>query len=511
MNFLKRALSSITRRKSKTVLLFLIVFILGNIIAGAVSIKEASKSVEKDIKMRLGAVATIVRDHDTLLKEHENMEYDDQGNPIGELPRPGELTPEILRTIGSSKYVKEYDFSLSAHLMSRDVKPWIPKGIEEKSIKSFDDHYGFSLSGVENTKFFPVIQGSMKLIDGRVFSQNDVDSKSYVVLITKELAEANNYKVGDSVILKQLLIGRDDDLKRETNSEYKPKIVYEEDIAFNIIGIIEDAEKKLKIESKARPGSGKQNDPYLEMYKKNRLYSLNNIIIDINRNLIKKMVEYEIIDKDDASNVRSNYQPIYIIKDPTDVDRFVNETNPILPKYNIVDSASNEYKKIAGPIEKSTKMANYVLVVSVVSAILIISLVIMLFLRDRKHEFGIYLSLGEKRSKVIRQILIEVLLIAFVAIVISIFTGNIIASSLQNKVVVSSNEKHQSYNTGYDSIYSDMRSENLSEEDVLDSYKIKLSIGYIATFMIISLVTVIFATALPMMYIVRLNPKKIMM
>ena len=42
MNYLKRIFVSIERRKGKSLLLFLIVFLLGNVIAGAVAIQQST-------------------------------------------------------------------------------------------------------------------------------------------------------------------------------------------------------------------------------------------------------------------------------------------------------------------------------------------------------------------------------------------------------------------------------------------------------------------------------------
>lgn len=50
MNFLKRALLSIQRRKGKSIILFLVIFILGNLMAGAIAIQQATRGVETNIK-----------------------------------------------------------------------------------------------------------------------------------------------------------------------------------------------------------------------------------------------------------------------------------------------------------------------------------------------------------------------------------------------------------------------------------------------------------------------------
>ena len=79
MNYLKRAWLSVTRRKGKSLLLFIIIFILGNVIAGAVSIQQATLNVERTIKSQMGAAVTLRPDYD-------NMKESDWEN-VGQIGR----------------------------------------------------------------------------------------------------------------------------------------------------------------------------------------------------------------------------------------------------------------------------------------------------------------------------------------------------------------------------------------------------------------------------------------
>ena len=52
MNFWQRALKSVTRRKGKSFILFLVIFILGNVIAGAVAVQQSTMNVERETKRK---------------------------------------------------------------------------------------------------------------------------------------------------------------------------------------------------------------------------------------------------------------------------------------------------------------------------------------------------------------------------------------------------------------------------------------------------------------------------
>lgn len=47
MNYWKRAKSSIFRSKGKSLILFAVIFVLGNVIAGAIAIQQSTANVEK--------------------------------------------------------------------------------------------------------------------------------------------------------------------------------------------------------------------------------------------------------------------------------------------------------------------------------------------------------------------------------------------------------------------------------------------------------------------------------
>ena len=144
---------------------------------------------------------------------------------------------------------------------------------------------------------------------------------------------------------------------------------------------------------------------------------------------------------------------------------------------------------------------------------------VLLFLRDRKHELGIYLSFGEKRGRVIAQIMVEVLVIAVVSMTVSVFTGNALAQGVSGALIQNQIAQDAQDNTepghitqptpsigGFDNL-----GPNLDTSDVLEAYQVQLTPEYLMIFYIVGLGVVALSAVVPMVYIVRLNPKKIMM
>ena len=201
------------------------------------------------------------------------------------------------------------------------------------------------------------------------------------------------------------------------------------------------------------------------------------------------------------------YEPIFVLNSHEDIEAFEQEVNPLLPRLYKVVSTGDHYDNIAGPVESMSSLSRYVLIAAIFATVLITGLVVLLFLRDRKHELGIYLSLGEQRGKVIGQILIEVLVVAFIGITLSLFTGNMLADQVSDTLIQAdepSGFNDMMYPGG--GIYSD-----LTTEDVIDSYEVTLDSNYILIFYGVSMLTILISTLIPLVYIVRLNPKKILM
>ena len=198
------------------------------------------------------------------------------------------------------------------------------------------------------------------------------------------------------------------------------------------------------------------------------------------------------------------------MKNPEDLEKFKQEAQALLPKHYIAYASSDNYDNIAGPVKSMSKIAGYVLIAAVSASVMVITLVVLLFLRDRKHELGIYLSLGEAKVKVVLQALVEVFIIALVALSLSVVSGNVLAKGLSNTLIQSQIEQQKNDN-GVSYVGLDELNDSTTIDDVVEEYNVRLTPSYVVLMYVIGLGTVLVATIVPTTYIVRLNPKRIMM
>ena len=56
-----------------------------------------------------------------------------------------------------------------------------------------------------------------------------------------------------------------------------------------------------------------------------------------------------------------------------------------------------------------------------------------------------------------------------------------------------------------------MKRNNNTTEEIQNAYNVTFSFGYIVSYILIGLGTVLLSVIVPLLYILRLNPKKIMM
>lgn len=490
MNYFKRAWLSVVRRKGKSLILLIVIFILGNVIAGAFSIQQASKNVEKKIKLQLGATATVELDWERIDKEQQN-------NPDAELTFEP-VTLKLIEEIANNQYVRYYDYSISTPARSTIVKTVMMDGIE-----STPDDLGehFLLTGVQYPKIMDIEEGKMELTSGRVFTDEDISSGKLVTVVSEEFAKTNGITLGDTLAFKTIVTNFDVSSSTET-------ITASRDFSLEVVGIFKPLIREVKDSDDNNSGF----DDWQTNELHNRIYIPNKVAYDemefMYEESLKVNPDWNIEDYTVEDLIMQSISPIFAIENPETLEAFRSEVTPILPAFQKITTSSDAYDSIAGPVAALDKMAGITLGVAIGATVLILSLVIVLFLRDRKHELGIYLSLGDRRSGVLTQIVIEVAMVALVGLTLSLITGNMIASSLSKNLMSNYTNDDPIL---YKSSYTMMAPGDVSEEDVIDAYKVKLTPEYVGLFYLIGLGVTIGSTIIPIVYITRLNPKKIMM
>ncbi len=315
-------------------------------------------------------------------------------------------------------------------------------------------------------------EGTEKIIKGRPITAEDKGKK--VALIEKQLAKQNKLKVGDKVKIKT------DDGKSKVKVE--------------IIGIYEASDTG-------------QQPPIAFLNPSNKIYVTCESLKGFSRN--KDMKGTPI---DSAA---------YNLTDPDHIDAFkaLGKKTDIDFDLFKLDAHDALYKKMVGPIENMATTSKWIVYMVSITGSIILGLIIMLTIKERRKELGILLAIGEKKGKLIGQLLVEVVCIAVLAFSLSIFTGGAVFQKmgdnlLQKEITASEEQENNSGQQTQSGMVTSSASVMDGDDkgvDPIDNIDVSVTSQDILNLGGLGLLIAILATLLPALSILRLNPKDILL
>jgi len=514
MNFFKRATTSIIRRPGKTIILLLLVFILGSVIAGAISVEGAISNTDANLRRNMQPIVSIEFDW---MDWESSIDWEAVGpneDPWMNQPR---LTPTDVRAIGALPYVDFYDYLIRGWLQSFELEGYWGENTFVSGMDGMPNH--IEVQGTSRTSMVQIEQDIIQLIQGNQFSEGDLQPGADIAkaIISEGFARQNDLSLGSTFELSEFVFNA-----TEGGMMWSPDMFNDENVfeiisqEFEVIGIFDIEEAP-----DSAPHGQEWND---RMNALNTIYVPNWAIEDIQRRFAAATaLAWEESGLDipawaagNDEERESSVTPLFILEDPSYIDDFRSAGEELLPESHFFQDMSNAFNGIASSMATMQNIANWILYVSIGATLLILSLLITLFLRDRRYEMGVYLALGEKKGKVISQILLEVLVTSFVAITLSVFVGNLISSQvsrnmLMNELTAEAQDDHGWRNewTIFDQI--GIPTNNMTVDEMLEAYDVSLTPGIIGLFYAIGLGAVIVSSLIPVMYVVTLNPKKVLM
>ena len=244
----------------------------------------------------------------------------------------------------------------------------------------------FSIEATNNTEKSNLFNsGIFTLIKGRHIKKDDREK----IIIHEELAQKNNLKLNDKINLK-LFDSNNNEIKKE----------YE----FEIVGIF----------------SGKKQEKYTGLTSD---FSENMVFIDYesSQTALNKAKNNEVANKLDIFS-----------DSPEDTNIALNKIKDIKidwSKFNIEkdDDAYEGTLETVDGIKHIIKIMTYSIMIG---GIIVLSLILILWLRERIYEIGILLSIGISKTKIIGQFILELIFVSIPSIVVSLFLGNIILNQI---------------------------------------------------------------------------------
>ena len=196
----------------------------------------------------------------------------------------------------------------------------------------------------------------LKLEKGRHIEENDQNK----ILVHEKFASMNNLNLGDKIKLEQ-------------NGKT---------IEFEVVGIF-SGEKTNNFE-------GLSSD-FIE----------NTVYTDYNSS--QKLLDYS------SNNKVTSVE--YGVNNPAELDDIIKNVESLGINNISVSKSNKNYELVTSSVESITKLTNMIRIGSVIVGVVILSLVLMFWIRERLYEIGVLLSLGISKINLILQFVVETLMV----------------------------------------------------------------------------------------------------
>jgi len=487
------------RNPGKSLILLSLVFILGSLIMGAVSARNAINNTEENLRRQLPAIVMINEDLGAIL-DYFGLE------PSEERANRGQLTLSDARAIGNLPQVQFFDYTLIGGLESFDLKEY--DGVMGYRTSPLGPT-PFTFYGTSHRELFQIETGIMELVEGRQFLEDELAPVEgpAAAIVSEAFAEVNGLSIGSVFNLYDFVF-------LPNTSRFTSEYVYEQFVtSFTVIGMF-DIPLDPAFRWNNATGEGQNREDFTRINGLNRIFVPNWIIEADAINRHERWRNYTGLEASEIEEheIHFSFNSLFIVE-PADMEAFTLVAQPYLPnEFYRIQNLSSRFAEISASMEILQDIADWVLTGSIGATLLVLSLLLTLFLYDRRHEIGIYLALGEKRSKIIFQLLLETMVISMIGITLSVFSGHLISSAL-SQTMISSEVANQMRGRGGSwqqewTVFDDMGIPNpsLSQQEMMDQFDTSIGASTILLFCVVGIGVVMLSTAMPVYYVVSLNP-----
>lgn len=358
----KNALRYVTRKKNRTIIVFIILTIVLSCLYSSLSVLKSSGKMEESLYKTSNSSLALTR------KDNGHFE----ANKFKDIEKIKEIDEVVYQYFGLA-------VPKGAKVVEGDQK------VQREDLPSEFKNI-LAVEGATSTKRNVLFSsGVFTIKEGRHIEKKDVNK----VLVHEEFAKKNNLKLHDKIGLEFVELGKVDSNKEEQ---------------FEIVGIF----------------SGKKQEMYTGMSSD---FSENNIFVDyegaqsaIGRSGDSKIVNKVSLFSETADKMESAMDKIKEIDVPWEDYNLEKDSN-----------AFEEAIESVTGIKHIIKIMTYAIMIG---GVVVLSLILILWLRERIYEIGILLSIGVSKAKIIGQFILELLFISIPATVFSLLFGNIMLSQI---------------------------------------------------------------------------------
>ena len=355
---IKNAIAYITRKRNRTLIIFIILTIVLSCLYSCLTIMKSSNEIEKTLYESSNSSISITK------KDGKYFNV----NQFKDIEKLKEVEEIIIQYDGLAKLKDAKVVSGEQRINREDLSD------EFKNVVSFE--------ATNNTKRNILFSSRVFTIkEGKNIEENDKNS----IIVHEEFAKQNNLKLGDEVNLESLDIEESGKIKSHK---------------FKIIGIF----------------SGKKQETYTGLSSD---FSENMVFVDYS-------TSQEILNKSENNKIANKILMYSGSAESTDLALNKLKELKIDESKYFVQKDSNAFEESLESVSGIKHMIKIMTYSIMLGGMVVLSLILILWLRERIYEIGIFLSIGTSKIHIIMQFIFELLFISIPSIISSLFLGNVL-------------------------------------------------------------------------------------
>lgn len=127
-----------------------------------------------------------------------------------------------------------------------------------------------------------------------------------------------------------------------------------------------------------------------------------------------------------------NYNKVVLyVQDPEKLENTVDKVKSLLGEKIEISTSDTMYEKLKMNLHQIEKITNVILILVIIISVIVITLIYGIWIRDRKKEIAILLSLGKRKVSVFLQICLESFILFGCSVIVAVFVGNIITTWIE--------------------------------------------------------------------------------
>ena len=368
---IKNAIAYITRKRNRTLIIFIILTIVFSCLYSCLTIMKSSNEIEKALYESSNSSISITK------KDGEYFNV----NQFKDIEKLKEVEEIIIQYDGLAK-LKDAKVVSGEQIINRE-----DLSDEFKNVVSFE--------ATNNTKRNILFSSRVFTIkEGKNIGENDKNS----IIVHEEFAKKNNLKLGDEVNLELLDIEKSGRIKSHK---------------FKIIGIF----------------SGKKQETYTGLSSD---FSENMMFVDYS-------TSQEILNKSENNKIANKILMYSGSAESTDLALNKLKELKIDESKYFVEKDSNAFEESLESVSGIKHIIKIMTYSIMLGGIIVLSLILILWLRERIYEIGIFLSIGTSKIQIIMQFIFELLFISIPSIIASLFLGNVLLRVIAGGFINSDN------------------------------------------------------------------------